>query len=178
MEATENRTATTEQGRPALKNAAKLSMPSDRELVITRDFNAPRDLVFEAWSKPEHIRRWFVRPPDATLPVCEMDFRPGGTWRWVARYPQAGGDHAFSGEYREVVRPERLVFTERYEPIPDSDHLVTITFTEKGGKTALQEHILYKSAEHRDGHLRSGMEAGMQEALNRLEDVAASLRKA
>jgi uncharacterized protein YndB with AHSA1/START domain len=156
------------------EDRATLTMPSDLEIVITRRFRAPRALVFEAWSKPEHVRRWFGLP-QLTLAVCEMDFREGGTWRWVLRDPSAGVDHAFSGEYREIARPERLVYTERYEAIPDSDHVVTITFEERDHETIFTEHVNYRSVEHRDGHLASGMEEGMQQTLARLESLLSTL---
>jgi uncharacterized protein YndB with AHSA1/START domain len=155
---------------------AKLTLPSDRELVLTRDFNAPRALVFEAWSKPEHVKRWYGLR-HLTLPVCEMDFRPGGAWRFVLHDPKEGVDHAFSGEYREITRPERIVFTERYEALPGSDHVVTLTLSERDGRTTLTEHILYQSKEHRDGHVMSGMERGMQETFDRLDELLASLVK-
>jgi uncharacterized protein YndB with AHSA1/START domain len=151
----------------------ELVLPSDRELVLTRDFDAPRSLVFEAWSKPEHVRRWYGLR-HLTLPVCEMDFREGGQWRFVMRDPKEGVDHGFSGEYREIVRSERIVYTERYERIPGSDHVVTLTLTDRDGKTTLREHILYQAKEHRDGHLISGMEAGMQETFARLDEFLAS----
>jgi uncharacterized protein YndB with AHSA1/START domain len=153
---------------------AKLSLPSDTEIIITRDFNAPRALVFEAMSKPEHVKRWYglrYMP----MPVCEIDLRVGGTWRFVLRDPESGIDHAFSGEYREIAPPDRIVFTERYEAIPGSDHVVTSTLTERDGKTTLTAHILYASKEHRDGHLASGMEHGMQETYDRLDELLATL---
>lgn len=157
-------------------NAARLTMPSDREIVITRDFAAPRALVFEAWSTPEHVRRWYGLRR-LTLPVCEMDFRPRGAWRFVLRDTLAGVDHAFSGEYREILPPERIVYTERYEAIPGSEHVVTILFAERDGRTTLTEHVLYASPEHRDGHLQSGMEAGMQETFDRLDEALASMTR-
>lgn len=155
------------------RRRATLDLISDTEILLTREFAAPRALVFDAWSKPEHVKRWFGLP-QLTLVVCEMDFRPSGAWRWVLRDPN-GSEHGFSGEYREMVRPERIVFTERYEPIPGSDHEVTVTLSEESGRTTLREHIRYQSREHRDGHLQSGMEPGMQVAFDRLEAVVAEL---
>jgi uncharacterized protein YndB with AHSA1/START domain len=153
--------------------SAALTLPSDRELILTRDFEAPRELVFEAWSKPEHVRRWYGLR-HLTLPVCEMDFREGGSWRFVLRDLQGGIDHPLSGEYRVIVRPERIVFTERYEAIPGSDHVVTLIFADRDGRTTLRMHILYQSKEHREGHLMSGMEAGMQETFSRLDEFLAA----
>jgi uncharacterized protein YndB with AHSA1/START domain len=160
----------------ATPNKATLTMPSDTELVITREFNAPRDILFEAMSKPEHVKRWYGLK-HLTMPVCEMDFRVGGKWRFVLRDPKEGVDHAFSGEYREIVRPERIVQTEWYEAIPGAEYLATVTLTERAGKTTFTNHVRYKSKEHRDGHIHSGMEAGMQETLNRLDELVTSMTR-
>ncbi|NJR61977.1 MAG: hypothetical protein HC769_26000 [Cyanobacteria bacterium CRU_2_1] len=148
-----------------------LTLPSEREIVVTRTFNAPRRLVFEAWTQPEHVKRWFGAYGNMEVPVCEIDLRVGGNWRYVLRDPSNGTEYGFSGEYREIVPPERLVVTERYEPVPGSDHVNTLTLTERDGKTMLHVHILYQSVEHRDGHLQSGMETGMRETLDRLEEL-------
>lgn len=153
---------------------AQLTMPSDREIVITRTFRARRELVFEAHSKAEHVKRWFGLR-HLTMPVCEMDFRVGGAWRYVLHDPNDGADHPFSGEYQAIVRPEQIVYTERYEPIPGSDHLVSIHLSELGGATTLTSHVLYPSKEQRDGHIMSGMEAGMQETFHRLDELLESL---
>jgi uncharacterized protein YndB with AHSA1/START domain len=153
---------------------AKVTLPSDRELIITRDFQAPRSLVFEAMTRPEHVKRWYGLR-HLTMPVCEIDFRPGGKWRYVLRDPKDGIDHAFSGEYREIVRPERIVSTEWYEAIPGSDYVVTMTLVERDGKTTLTSHCVYKTKEHRDGHIMSGMEPGMQETFHRLDELLADL---
>ncbi len=159
------------------KTAATLSMPSDTEIVITREFNAPRALVFEAMSRPEQLQRWWG-PRRLTMSVCEVDLRVGGAWRFVVRDPETGREDAFSGEYREIVPPDRVVFVERYEPIPGSDHVVTSTLTERDGKTTLRAHVQYASVEHRDGHLMSGMEPGLQESYQRLDEVLEELSRA
>jgi uncharacterized protein YndB with AHSA1/START domain len=153
---------------------AILSLPSDREILIVRAFQARKATVFEVWSKPEHVRRWYVCPA-LTMPLCEMDFREGGKWRWVLRDPTQGVDHPISGEYREITRADRLVFTQRYEPIPGSDHLVTLTFEEQGGVTTLTQRILHGSKQGRDAHLKSGMEQGLVETFERLEALLGSL---
>jgi len=158
------------------RNAATLSMPSDTEIVITREFSAPRALVFEAMSRPEHLQRWWG-PRRLTMQVCEVDLRVGGAWRFVVRDPETGREDAFSGEYCEITPPERVVFVERYEPIPGSDHVVTSTLTETEGKTMLHAHIQYASVEHRDGHLMSGMEPGLQESYHRLDEVLDELSR-
>ena len=157
------------------KPRATLTMPSDTELVITREFNAPRALVFEALSKPEHVKRWYGLR-QLTMPVCEIDFREGGKWRYVLHDTVHGMDHAFSGEYKEIDAPARIVSSERYEAIPDSDYLATVTLDEAGGRTTLTSHLVYQSKAHRDGHVMSGMEAGMQETYERLDELLATLR--
>jgi uncharacterized protein YndB with AHSA1/START domain len=150
--------------------AATLTMPSDRELVITRVFDAPRRLVFEAMTEPEHVKRWYG-PRRFTMTVCEIDLRPGGRWRYVLRDPESGSEHGFSGVYREIVPPERIVSTEGYEALPGHDYLATVTLTEQDGKTTLRSHLLYESVEDRDGHLQSGMEPGMNETFDRLNEL-------
>ena len=155
---------------------ATLEMPSDTEIVMTREFNAPRELLFDAWTKPEHVRRWWGLR-GSKVPVCEIDLRVGGKWRWVLGEPESG-EHAFSGVYLEIVRPERLVRTEWYEAIPGAEYVLTQTFTESDGKTTLRQHLKYKSAQHRDGHIMSGMEAGMQETFERLDELLEELATA
>lgn len=152
-----------------------VTLPSDREILITRVFNAPRKLVFAAWTQPEHVKRWFGGCSSMTMTVCEIDLRVGGRWRYVLHDSSNGTEHGFSGEYREIVPPERLVATERYEPVPNSDHLNTLTLTEQDGKTTLRVHIQHQSMEQRDGHLQSGMEVGLRETLNRLEILLQSI---
>ncbi|MFC3860335.1 SRPBCC family protein [Deinococcus antarcticus] len=151
-----------------------LTMPSATQIVITRSFDAPRWLVFEAWTTPEHVRRWYG-PSDLAMPVCEIDLRVGGRWRYVLRAPD-GSEHGYWGEYLEIVRPERLVYSEGYEGLPlGHDHTVTTTFTERDGKTTLTSTLDYRSQGDRDGHVASGMEPGMRETLDRLEAVLSAL---
>jgi uncharacterized protein YndB with AHSA1/START domain len=148
--------------------ATTLTTPSDREIVITRVVDAPRRLVFAAWTTPEHVARWYG-PSTMTLVVCDIDLRPGGAWRFVLRGPD-GRDYAFSGVYREIVPPERLVYTDGFEGMPSHEALVTLTFDERDGKTTITSTSLYQSVEDRDAHIRSGMEAGMVETLDRLAE--------
>jgi uncharacterized protein YndB with AHSA1/START domain len=152
------------------QNGFTLTLPSDREILVTRVFNAPRQLVFEAWTQPEHVKRWFGGCSSMTVTVCEIDLRVGGNWRYVLQEPGNDTSFVLSGEYREIVPPERLVATERYEPIPGSDHLNTLTLSEQDGKTTLHILIQHESKEQRDGHFQSGMEMGLRQSLNRLED--------
>lgn len=151
-----------------------IEIESDRVLVITRTFAAPRRVVFAALTKPEHVRLWYGC--DAmTMTVCEIDLRVGGRWRYVLRMPD-GSEHGFHGEYREIVAPERIVSTENYEPIgPGHEMIATATLEEHAGRTTLRNHLFYQSKEDRDGHLQSGMEGGLREAHERLAAVIASL---
>ena len=140
--------------------------PGEPTVVITRTFGAPRALVWRAWTEPAHVRRWYG-PSYLAFSVCEIDLRPGGRWRYVLRAPD-GSEHGFGGEYREIVPPERLVYTEGYEAMPGHEYVVTLTFAEHGGKTTLTSRGVYQSFEDRDGHVASGMEGGMRETLDRL----------
>ncbi|MBD2199963.1 MULTISPECIES: SRPBCC family protein [Calothrix] len=157
------------------QNGFAVTLPSDTEILITRIFNAPRRLVFEAWTQPEHVKRWFGGCSSMTMTVCEIDLRVGGAWRYVLQDSKNSTEHAFSGEYREIVPPERLVTTEIYEPVPNSDHVNILTLTELEGKTTLHIYIQHQSTEQRDGHLQSGMEEGLSETLNRLEELLKSI---
>jgi uncharacterized protein YndB with AHSA1/START domain len=153
---------------------AAISLPSDTEILIVRDIAAPKGLVFDAWSKPEHVRRWYGCR-DFVMSICEVDFQEGGKWRWALRNPADGFEHVASGVYGTIVRPERIVFTERFEAIPDSEHLVTLTFAEQHARTTLTMRMEYRSKSHRDAHLKSGMDEGMQLMLARLDEVASSM---
>ena len=157
-----------------MNDETTLELESDRVLVITPTFAAPRRLVFEAITKPEHVRRWYGCGA-MTMTVCEIDLRVGGRWRYVLRMPD-GAEHGFHGEYREIVAPERIVSTENYEPIgPGHEMITTATLVEQAGRTTLRNHLLYQSAADRDGHLASGMERGMRESHERLAETIASL---
>src|SRR3954468_1992051 len=120
--------------------------PSEQEIRMTRLFDAPRQLVFEAMSKPEHVRRWWGQLGEGySVPVCEIDLRPGGRWRFVNRHPK--GEAAFHGEYREITPPSRIVFTEIFEDFPDTVSVVTAVFGDEGGKTRLTATVRYPSLE-------------------------------
>jgi uncharacterized protein YndB with AHSA1/START domain len=151
-----------------------VTTPSDREIRMTRVFDAPRHLVFEAMSKPEHIRRWWGNLGEGySVPVCEVDLRVGGKWRFVNRHPS--GEAAFHGEYREIAAPERLVFTEIFEPFPDAESLVTSVLTDENGKTRLTVTVEYPSLEVRDMVRQTGMEKGAAISYDRLDEVATGL---
>ncbi len=162
--------------RAANTDTFKVTTPADREIVITRLFDAPRGLVFDAMTRPEHVRRWWgLLDERYSVPVCEIDLRPGGAWRFVGRGPM--GDVVFYGEYREIAPPTRLVFTEIYAPFPDAESVVTAVFTEERGKTRLTASCTYPSREVRDTVMKSGMEKGAALSYDRLEDVAMELAR-
>ncbi len=159
----------------ASKGTAVVTLPTDTQILITRDFNAPKHLVYKASTTPELIKRWWsARRGEVT--VAEVDLQVGGKWRYVMI---ADGDFevGFHGEYREIVPNERIVCTEIYEgyPEPDAAALNTITFTEKDGVTTLTTLVQHTRQEHRDAHINSGMEAGMQDAMDLLEEVTIAL---
>ncbi len=143
--------------------------PGKPTIVMTRVFDAPRRLVFEAWTKPEHLVRWWGMR-GSTLRVCEVDLRLGGAWRFVLRAPD-GNDYGFGGKYLEITPPERLAYTFSFDGAPGAEAVETLTFVEKDGKTTLTSTTLHTSVENRDGHVRSGMEEGMRQTLDRLEEL-------
>ena len=153
-----------------------VTTPSDCEIRMTRLFDAPRELVFEAMSKPEHITQWWGRLGEGySVPVCEVDLRVGGAWRFVNRHPK--GEAAFHGVYREINPPERVVFTEIFEEFPDAESVVTAVLTEERGKTRLTATVRYPSVEVRDAVMQSGMAHGAAISYDRLEEVAQALRQ-
>ncbi len=141
--------------------------PSDREIVITHVVEAPRELAFDAWTSPEHVPHWFG-PRGTTVPVCEIDLRPGGAWHYLLRSPD-GTDMAMRGVYREVSRPDRLVSTESFDDYP-GESLNTLVFTEEDGKTTITCTVLYESKEMRDAVIESGMQKGAAETFDRLAE--------
>jgi uncharacterized protein YndB with AHSA1/START domain len=150
-----------------------LTLPSDRELALKRVFNAPARILFDVWTKPEHVRKWYgVR--STTVTVCDIDLRVGGAWRWVVTKPQ-GMEIAFSGVFREIDPPHRLQRTEIFEAMPGSGSIVTLTFDEKEGQTMFIMHMLFESKEHRDICLQSGMELGVKECFQKIDELVASL---
>ena len=154
----------------------KVTTPSDNEIVMTRLFNAPRALVFEVMSTPEHVRRWWGNLGEGySVPVCEIDFRVGGKWRFVNAHPK--GEAAFHGVYREIGAPGRLVFTEIFEPFPDAESVVTSLLTEEHGQTRLTATCAYSSKEVRDMVKATGMEKGAAASYDRLEDLVTELQR-
>ena len=153
--------------------SAVVTLPSDREILITRVFDAPAALVFRAWTTPELVRRWWSGDA-APLVVCDIDLRPGGRWRYVTRDAD-GTELGWHGEYLEIEAPRRLVSTETFEGYPDASAQDTLVLTERDGTTVLTVTVLHASKENRDGHVASGMEGGLQLALDRVEDILAEL---
>jgi uncharacterized protein YndB with AHSA1/START domain len=154
----------------------KVTTHSDHEIRMTRLFNAPRHLVFEAMTTPEHVKQWWGRLGEGySVPVCEIDLRVGGSWRFVNRHPK--GEAAFHGEYREIAAPSRLVFTEIFEQFPDSVSVVTTDFADEGGKTRMTAIVRYPSPEVREMVLKSGMSQGAGISYDRLEDLVATLQR-
>lgn len=147
--------------------------PTDREVVITRVVDAPRHLVFEAWTNPKHVPRWLLGPEGWTMPVCEIDLRPGGTWHYVWRKGD-GTEMAMTGSYREVSPPDRLVSTESWGPEwPETVN--TMVLTESAGQTTITLTILYPSTQARDMALQTGMKDGMDQGFARLDEVLATM---
>ena len=155
---------------------AKVTLPTDEQILITREFDAPKHLVYRAWTTPELVKRWW-NANRGEVTIAEIDLRVGGKWRYVM--VADGQEVGFHGEYREIVPNERIVSTEAYEGIPDADAnatLNTLTLAEADGRTTLTVLVECPSKETRDAIIDSGMEAGMQDALDLLEEVAVSLR--
>jgi uncharacterized protein (TIGR03086 family) len=149
--------------------SAVVSLPTDTEISITRLFDAPKALVWEAVTRPEHVLRWWG-PESCPLVSAEIDLRVGGTWRYVARTDD-GTELAWSGEYRAIDPPNGLTSTERFEAFPNAESLNTMTLTEHDGVTTLHTLVRHTSKQHRDGHIDSGMEGGMQETFDRLDQL-------
>ena len=147
----------------------KLAIRGDREIVITRAFDAPRKLVFDAFTRPELVKQWLLGPDGWSMPVCEIDLKVGGKYRYVWRRDKDGTEMGMGGVYREIVAPERVVATEKFDQSWYPGEAVgTSVLTEQGGKTTLTQTILYESREARDGVLKSGMEKGVVASYDRL----------
>lgn len=149
-----------------------ITTPSDREIAVTRVFDAPRTLVFDAHTKPELVKKWLLGPGGWTMPVCEIDLRVGGAYRYVWKKEKDGSEMGMGGVYREVSAPERFVATERFdEAWYPGESVNTLQFDEAGGKTTMTMTMQYESKEARDGIINSGMESGLVESYDRLEEL-------
>ncbi len=163
---------------PMTIEKAQVTMPGDREVMVTRSFKAPRALVFRAYTEPELVRRWMLGPPGWSMPLCEMDVRVGGSYRWRWRSDTDGTEFGFSGTFREVQPPSKLVHTEGYDPgtvgggYPSGgEALVTTTFVEEGGITTMTTVIDFGSKEARDAAVKTGMTDGMEQSYQLLDRV-------
>ena len=152
---------------------AKVTLPADDQILITREFAAPKHLVYKAWTTPELVKRWWSARRGAVT-IAEIDLRVGGMWRYVM-VAEGGFEVGFHGEYREIVPNERIVSTEVFEGMPEGEAVDTMTLTEVDGRTQLSLLVQHTCKEHRDAHINSGMEGGMQESMDLLEQVAVSL---
>ena len=157
----------------ASKGTAVVTLPTSTQILITREFDAPKHLVYKAWTTPELIKRWWSAKR-GEVTAADVDLRVGGTWRWVMMTSR-GFEVAFHGEYLEIIPNERIVCTEVFEGMPDASAVTTLTLTEKDGRTTLTTLVQHKSQEHRDAHINSGMEAGMQDAMDLLEQAVIAL---
>jgi uncharacterized protein YndB with AHSA1/START domain len=150
----------------------QVTLPSDREITMTRVFDAPRALVFDAFTKPRLVQRWLLGPDGWTMPVCEIDLRVGGKWRYTWRHDADGQEFSMYGVYREIARPDRTVHTETYSEDPNqSEAVVTTTFKEAGGKTTMSATMLLPSKEVRDAIVATGMAEGAGKSYDRLADM-------
>jgi uncharacterized protein YndB with AHSA1/START domain len=161
---------------PMTTETTQVTMPSDREVMVTRSFTAPRTLVFRAYTEPELIRRWMLGPPGWSMPVCEMDVRVGGSFRWRWRSDTDGKEFGFFGRFREVQPPSRLLHTETYDPgtvgdgFPSGDEaLVTTTFAESDGVTTITAVMDFGSKAARDAAVKTGMTDGMEQSYQLLD---------
>ena len=152
---------------------ARVTLPAPKEILIEREFAAPAPAVWRAITEPELVRRWW-HAGRGEMTACEIDLRVGGTWRYAMR-PASGEEFAFYGEFREIVVNEEIVQTETFAPFPDDPALSTVTLSERGGVTLLKTRVQHTTVQARDMHINSGMEAGMQDAYDRLERVATTL---
>jgi uncharacterized protein YndB with AHSA1/START domain len=165
---------------PVSSRSAKVTLPTDEQIVITREFDAPKDLVYKVWTTPELVKRWWSAKR-GEMTVAEIDLRPGGKWRYVMIADEGGFEVAFHGEYREIVANQRIVSTEIYEGAPpmegtEEGTLNTATFSEQDGRTTLTILVQAPNKQVRDAIIESGMEDGLQDALDLVEEVAVSLR--
>ena len=154
---------------------ATVTLPTDTQILITREFAAPAALVYRAVTEPALVRRWWSGQR-GEMTACEIDLRVGGHWRYAMRASSSGEEVVFYGEYREIVPNERIVTTEVFAPFPDDGALNTMTLTEHGERTTLTTLVQHSSPQARDMHINSGMEGGMQESFDKLEQVAIALR--
>src|SRR5262245_41601056 len=162
---------------PMTVEKAQVTLPSDREVRVMRSFKAPRALGYRAFTEPQLVQRWLLGPPGWSMPVCEMDVRVGGKYRWRWRSDQDGSEFGFAGTFREVQPASRLVHTEAYDPgtvgdqYPGSEAIVTVTFIEEAGVTTVTSLIDFGSKQARDGAMATGMTDGMEQSYQLLDEL-------
>jgi uncharacterized protein YndB with AHSA1/START domain len=162
---------------PTTLEKAQVTLPSDREVKVTRSFKAPRALVYRAYTEPQLVRRWLLGPPGWSMPVCEMDVRVGGRYRWRWRNDQDGSEFGFAGAFRDVEPASRLVHTQIYDPgtmgdaHPTNAAIVTVTFVEEAGATTMSTLVDFGSREARDAAVGTGMTDGMEQSYQLLDQV-------
>jgi uncharacterized protein YndB with AHSA1/START domain len=162
---------------PTMMDKAQVTLPSDREVEVTRSFKAARPLVFRAFTEPALVQRWLLGPPGSSMPICEMDVRVGGRYRWRWRSDTDASEFGFTGTFREVQPPSRLVHTEAFDPgsvggeYPGSEAVVTVTFTEHGDLTTVTSLIDFGSKEARDAAIATGMTDGMEQSYQLLDEL-------
>ena len=166
---------TEEDAMPMMIDKAQVTLPSDREVQVRRSFRAPRALVYRAYTEPELVRRWLLGPPGWSMPVCEMDVRVGGRYRWRWRNDENGQEFGFTGTFREVKPPSRIVHSEAYDPgtvgddFPKNDATVTVTFDENDDRTTMTSLIDFGSKDARDAAMATGMTDGMEQSYQLLD---------
>lgn len=153
----------------------EVTTPSEREIRVTRTFDAPPELVFECHTEPDYLKKWLLGPPGWSLPVCELDLRVGGRYRYLWRNDAGAGEFGVQGEFREIDRPHRIVHTESMDGVP-GEALCTTTFEESGAQTRLTVTMLFESQEARDVALESGMTEGMSMSYDRMQDVIGNVK--
>jgi uncharacterized protein YndB with AHSA1/START domain len=159
----------------APKNKTSMELRGDREIVISRTFNAPPRIVFDAWTKADLVRRWWAPKSHCVeMKSCDADVRVGGKYRYVLKHEQS--EIAFNGKYVEITPYTRLVYTHVFEMYPDAEMMITATFEDRGDQTHMISHEVYPTAEARAGALASGMEHGMLETMDQLDELVATLR--
>jgi uncharacterized protein YndB with AHSA1/START domain len=170
-----------ERTMPMTIDKAQVTLPSDREVKVRRSFRAARALVYRAYTEPELVRRWLLGPPGWAMPVCEMDVRVGGRYRWRWRSEEDGKEFGFAGTFKEVQPTTRIVHTEAYDPgtvadaYPGEDALVTVTFAEDGGVTTVTTLIDFGSQKTRDAAVATGMTDGMEQSYQLLDRLLTEL---
>lgn len=153
-----------------------IAEPGKPTIITRRWLDAPRELVFDIFTKPEHVKRW-LGPRRLTMVECQIDLRVGGGYRWLFRAPD-GQQFGFHGEFREIVRPERIVQTFIFEPFPDAVVIDTLTLEEKDGRTLATSHSIHPTVKDRDMHIANGMEHGMVEGYEKMDELLSALKAA